>query len=220
MIMKGLRLLIGIIVFGSLWGALEATLGGALANFPRHGAVMANIGFLIMAAAVALYKRPGMQLGIGMVAASFKLLDVVIFHVPPLAQMIVNPMMAIIMEALAFELAVGLVLRRWPRNIFAQAGTGALGVYLAYVGIALGFLYLTGRGPHYVLSNPGGFVLESGGVAAMLALVSVPLGSWLGGLLGQIERLTRLRPRLLYSGAAIFTLLCWLAAVWGTLTIG
>lgn len=47
--MKGLRILIDIIAFGSLWGALEVTLGGALGNSPRHGAVMANIGLLIMA---------------------------------------------------------------------------------------------------------------------------------------------------------------------------
>lgn len=219
---ENLWILIGIIVFGSFWGALEATLGGTLAlvHFPRHGAVMANIGFLVMAAAVMLYKKPGMQLGIGAVAASFKLLDVPIFHVPPFAQMIVNPMVAIIMEALAFEIVVGLILRRWPKSIFAQAGAGVLGIYLAYIGTVLSFLYLTHRGPHYILSDPWGFILKGGGFAALLALAAVPVGSWLGGLLDRIEHAIKLRPRLYYAGAGGLVLLCLAAAVWGTATLG
>jgi hypothetical protein len=54
------------------------------------------------------------------VATSFKLLDVALFHISPLAQMIINPMIAIVMEALAFELVTGLIWRRWPRNIWLK----------------------------------------------------------------------------------------------------
>jgi len=51
--------IIVVLLFGSLWGVLEATLGGALhlLHLPFKGQVMANIGFFIMAAVVATFPR-------------------------------------------------------------------------------------------------------------------------------------------------------------------
>lgn len=215
-----LRLLVGIAAFGALWGMLEATLGGALAliRFPHFGGTMANIGFIVMAAALATYGRPGMQLGIGGVAASFKLLNVPLFGVSPLAKMIVNPMVAIILQALAFELVVGPVWRRLPRNTLVWAGAGALAIFLAYVGQLLAFSYLTRQVPQFILADPWGWVLRNGGFAAVLALVSVPLGLGLGGLLRRAEGALALRPQLYYLGGLGFALLCLAAAVWGMLT--
>ena len=70
------RLIIGILVFGSIWGLLEATLGGFLHMiiFPNKGAIMSGIGVAIMASALAVYRKPAMLPGMGIVAASFKLL--------------------------------------------------------------------------------------------------------------------------------------------------
>lgn len=219
---KRMRLLLGILLFGSLWGALEATLGGVLAFFhiPHYGGIMANIGFLIMGAALALYKRPGMQLGIAVVAAAFKLLDVAIFHVPPVARMVLNPMVAIILEALAFEAVAVSILRRWPRKVLAQAGAGASGMLLSYGGIALAFNYLTRMGPQTILADPLGWVLRDGGFAAALALVGLPLGLGLGGLLGRVERRLRLHPALYYAGSIGLVLVALAAAVWGKLQLG
>ena len=78
------HILIGILVFGSIWGFFEATLGGFLHMiiFPNKGAIMGGIGVALMASALAIYKKPGMLLGIGIVAASFKLLDVLILSLP------------------------------------------------------------------------------------------------------------------------------------------
>lgn len=221
-VQKWMRIFLGILLFGSLWGALEATLGGLLAvvHFPQHGAVMANIGFLTMGAAFALYRRPGMPLGIAAVAASFKLLDVAIFQVPPLTRMVINPMVAIILEALAFEGVALLILRRWPRNVLAQAGAGAAGMLLSYAGIALAFNYLTQMGPRAMLTDPLGWVLQRGGFAAALALVALPLGLGLGGLLRRVERRIQPHPTLYYAGSVSVILLAVAAAVWGTLRLG
>jgi hypothetical protein len=212
-IKERLYILMGVLAFGSLWGLMEATLGGVLANFPRHGAVMANIGFVLMAAAVALYRRPGLLPWIGVVAASFKLLTVPLFHVPPFARMVINPMVSIILEALAFSLAIALLRRWYPRSQLAQAGAGALGMYLGYLGIGLAFLYLTRRGPaNLVLWQ---FVLSRGSFAALLALAAVPLGSWLGRPLCRLERLAEQD-----AGAIACILLCLLGGVLGTLKLG
>ena len=52
-------LIIGILVFGSIWGVLEATLGGFLhlIIFPNKGAIMAGIGVAIMSSALAKIGR-------------------------------------------------------------------------------------------------------------------------------------------------------------------
>lgn len=72
-----IRVIIGILVFGSIWGLLEATLGGFLNMiiFPNKGAIMGGIGIAIMGAALAIYRKPTMLPGIGIVAASFKCLN-------------------------------------------------------------------------------------------------------------------------------------------------
>ena len=85
-------ILIGILVFGSIWGLLDAISTGALFSHiaptlrshqicicPLTGAVF---GFFIMALALAIYKKPAMLIGIGAVAALFKLLNFAIIPLP------------------------------------------------------------------------------------------------------------------------------------------
>jgi hypothetical protein len=212
-----LDILIGIAVFGSLWGALEATLGGLLhlIHFPYTGAIMANVGFTIMAAAVAIYGRPSLPLGTGLVAASFKLLDVLLLSLSPFAQAVVNPAVAIILEALAFQMVISLLWKPYLKSRLARGGAGLLGMYLAYFGISLIFFYVLGRGPKDVTTSAGllSFALQDGALAAGIALLTVPLGQRLGELLRQRkERLVLASPRLYYGGAVGAIALCWLAA--------
>ncbi|GAH50010.1 unnamed protein product [marine sediment metagenome] len=51
------HLIIGILVFGSIWGFFEATLGGFLHMiiFPNKGAIMGGIGVALMATALAIF---------------------------------------------------------------------------------------------------------------------------------------------------------------------
>ncbi|MCR4404438.1 MAG: hypothetical protein NUW06_04050 [Candidatus Acetothermia bacterium] len=210
-------ILIGIVVFGSLWGTLEATVGGLLhlVHFPYAGAIMANIGFTLMATAVAIYRRPSLPLGIGLVAASFKLLDILLLSLSPFAQAVVNPAVAIVLEALAFQVAVTLLWKPYLKGSLARSGAGLLGMYLAYFAIALVFFYALGRGPREVLT-PGellSFALRDGALAAGITLLSVPLGHRLGQWLSQAkERAILARPKLYYLGATGLIALCWLAA--------
>lgn len=206
-----LEILIGVALFGSLWGALEATVGGLLhlVHFPYTGAIMANIGFTIMAAAVAIYGRPSLPLGIGLVAASFKLLDVLLLSLSPLARGVVNPAVAIILEALAFQLVVSLLWKPYLKSRLVRSGAGLLGMHLAYLGIASVFFYGLRQGPREVLS----FALRDGLLAGGLALLAVPLGQRLGELLMRVrEGLVLTSPRLYYGSAIGMVALCWLAA--------
>jgi len=63
--MKRMRLLAGIVLFGSIWGLMECALGDYLHNAGlMAGAIMTGfIGFGLMAISRRIYGIKGMQLG-------------------------------------------------------------------------------------------------------------------------------------------------------------
>ena len=97
--------------------------------FPNKGAIIAGIGVAIMGAALAIYRKPAMASAIGIVATSFKLLNVWIF-VPVSYVNIVNPAMAIVLESLTFTLVAVLLKDRIGRNLSIGIGAGALAVII------------------------------------------------------------------------------------------
>jgi hypothetical protein len=88
-----LHVVIGILVFGSVWGLVEATLGGALhlIHFAYKGAITAGIGMSIMATFVVVYRRPRLVFFIAAIAAMFKPLSALIYGQPVFAPFVVNP---------------------------------------------------------------------------------------------------------------------------------
>jgi len=110
-----LRVVIGILVFGSIWGLVEATLGGALhlIHFTYKGAITGGIGMAIMATFVVMYRQPKLAFCIAVIAALFKPLSAVIYGQPIFAPFVVNPASAILLEGLAFSLVVSLLFKGW-----------------------------------------------------------------------------------------------------------
>lgn len=216
----------GALLFGSLWGVLEATLGGVLhlLHLPFKGQVMANIGFFIMAVAVAASRRPLMPLAVGLVAASFKATDALLLSVPLAERMIVNPMIAIVLEALAFQALFLAVTKKQKAaaGLRAYAVRGAAGMYLATVMSALVFFFVLRRGPWDIgrLDLLARYLTVDGSVAAIVAAAVVPLGAYAG------ERLrlrgagaARSRPGLLYGGAVMGVACCWAGSALYTLLV-
>ena len=122
------NILLAILVFGSIWGLLEATLGGFLnlIIFPNKGAIMSGIGMAIMGMALAIYRKPAMLPGIGIVAASFKWFNAWLLFVPLNSVQVINPAMSIFLESLAFGL-VAVFLMKWiAKNRLVGMGAGVL----------------------------------------------------------------------------------------------
>lgn len=174
------RLIIGVLVFGSIWGCLEATLGGFLnlIIFPNKGAIMCGIGMAIMGAVLAVYRKPAMLPGIGIVAASFKWLNSWLLFVPPTSVQIINPAMSIVLEALAFALVVVLFRKLMEKNIYAVvwlAFLASLTSAIAYVYFAV---YVT-HSPIFArlgIKSIGEFILGNGVVQAVFSGMLAPLG--------------------------------------------
>ncbi len=98
-----MKRLIGIALFGSAWGFIEATVGGAMhfASIPFTGTIMASLGLAILFAASKSSLRSGDLFAASLLAASFKFLDAWLFALPIIDKQILNPATAIACQGLA-----------------------------------------------------------------------------------------------------------------------
>jgi len=130
-----LGVVIGILVFGSIWGLVEATLGGSLhlIHFACKGAITGGIGMSIMAAFVVIYRRPKLVFWIEVIAALFKPLSALIYGQPIFSPFIVNPASAILLEALACSLVVSLLFKGFESSIKVRIGAGVAAGYLSII---------------------------------------------------------------------------------------
>jgi len=208
-----IHILIGILVFGSIWGFWEATLGGFLhlIIFPNKGAIMAGIGVATMASALAIYKKPSMLPGIGIIAASFKLLDVWLFALPIASIHIINPAMAIIFESLAFSLVAVFVMKKMAKNALVGVGAGVLaGLMSAIVWVYFAIYVMNAPAYARVVFTAGEFIANQGVVQAAFFGIFVPLG-YLAGMKLELKTfplLTR-RKSLYYAITVATILICW-----------
>ncbi len=219
--------LLTILWFGALWGAVEALLGGLLHSIlpPTYpGKIMIALAMGLMAFAVRRTGRPWVPLGMALIAAPLKLFSAVVFALPVCAPAVLNPVFSILAQGAAFAL-FAVVIYRLPLGVplrFGLVGASA-GVLqsLLYVGMVRGpglWLYP----PLVVLKELGAkfpyWVLSAGGIGHFLS-VSVPYSALAAGIaalaVGFAPLRTRIsyRPAFLLAGAAlclvIFFLVSW-----------
>ena len=206
-------IVIGVLVCGSIWGFFEATLGGFLHMiiFPNKGAIMGGLGVAIMAAALAYYKKPAMIPAVGIIAASFKLLDVWIFALPITSVHIINPAMAIIFESFAFTLVAVILMRRMPRNVFTGIGAGALVGLMTATAYVYFAIYIT-NSPLFErmgVNSAVEFIAGQGVVQAAFSAILLPIGYLVGEKLKMKITSVRTRRYSYYSVSMIVICLCW-----------
>lgn len=201
--------LLGILVFGSLWGLSEVALGGGLraANFPYRAGLLTGVGMAIMAMALAIYGRPLMLIGIGLVAVATKLLAVPILHISVMCK--VNSCIAVFIEALALSLVAYVLLTAMEKSSHARMGAGALAGIIASVGFY--FIGIQVAPCEYLLSfTPAGFIVTEGLIWAAFSASLLPLG-YLAGLKVKVKTsqwVTERRP--LYYATSLATIVfCW-----------
>jgi len=175
-----IRLFIGILIFGSIWGCLEATLGGFLnlIIFPNKGAIMSGIGMAIMSAALIVYRKPVMLPGIGIVAASYKWLNAWFLFVPPTAVQIINPAMSIIFEALVFSLVAFSLMNRMEKNVYVGVWSAVLAGFVSAVAYVYFAVYIT-HSPIFArlgINSIGEFITGNGVIQAVFCGIVAPVG--------------------------------------------
>jgi len=178
--------------------------------FPNKGAIMSGIGIAIMASALAIYRKPAILPGIGIVAASFKLLDVWLFSLPVASIHIVNPAMAIIFESLAFGLVAVIIMNKIAKNAFIGVGAGFLVGIISATAWAYFAIYVM-NAPAYarVVFTAGEFIVNQGVVQAAFSAILLPLGYLAGEKLATRTPPVLTRRPVYYAVSASTVLLCW-----------
>ena len=206
------RVIIGILVFGSIWGLLEATLGGFLnlIIFPNKGAIMGGIGIAIMGAALAIYRKPAMLPGIGIVAASFKWLNAWLLFVPVSAIHIVNPAMAIFLESLVFSLVVTFLMYRMDKNVYVGAWAAFLAGLISVTAYGYFSVYIM-HAPLFErmgVSSVPEFIASHGVIQAVFFGMLAPLGYMVGKKLAATSPVFLRRPLYYYATSAAIICFC------------
>lgn len=220
------RIFLGIVTFGCIWGFLEAiTFGGALHSHwgvfsPYHLCpcflMAATFGSFVMGSALAIYRKPGILIGIGLVAAAFCWLGVPFLPTPVRSTHyapIVASATAAIMGSISLALVAGFLMKRLEKNIPTRIGVGALSAILA----ATLFILATAYGVDKPIcadlgySRPLPDFLYIGGIVWMAAqVIMLPLGYTVGEkitsqLVSRFER----KPSLSYAGLVTIIALCF-----------
>jgi len=201
---RTIDVLLIVLLFGSLWGAVEALFGGLLHVIlpPTYqGKIMIALAMGLMAIAVRQTRKPRIPLGMALIAAPLKLFSAVVFTLPVSAPAILNPVFSILAQGAAFALFATVVEgRRWPAPLrLALAGTGAGALQsLLFAGLV--------RGPGHLLYLPLSAIKELGtkfpywssslsGIGHFLS-TSVPYSAFAAGVAAMLVGLIPVRPKI------------------------
>jgi hypothetical protein len=214
-----LRVVIGILVFGSIWGLVEATLGGALhlIHFAYKGAITGGIAMAIMAAFVVTYRQPKLVFWLGVIAALFKPLSAIIYGQPIFSPFVVNPASAILLEALAFTLVVSLLFRGFESSIKTRIAAGISAGYLSSILYAiLASSVGMGNWASWDLTHRVTAALTDGTALAIVGTCLLLLGHLLGTRLRpNFWQFMTVRPKAFYTSTIAIAAFCWIVAAVG-----
>ena len=209
--------IVGIVLFGSIWGLVEATLGGALhlVHFAYKGAITGGIGMAIMAAFVVTYRRPKLAFWIAVIAALFKPLSALIYGQPVFAPFVVNPASAILLEGLGFTVVVSLLFKGFENSIKTRIGAGVAAGYLSIIlfGVLASAVGM-GNWASWGLAERLSSVFANGTGLAIVGTCLLLLGHLVGTKLRpNFWQLMTVKPKAFYAGTIAITALCSVGAV-------
>jgi len=209
--------MLGILVFGSVWGLVEATLGGALhlVHFAYKGAITGGVGMAIMAAFVATYRRPKLVFWLGVIAALFKPLSALIYGQPVFAPFVVNPASAIILEALGVTLVVSLLFKGFEGSVRTRIGAGVAAGYLSIILFAVAASALgLGKWASWGLAERLTSVAIDGTALAIVGTGLLLLGYLVGTKFrSNFWQFMTVKPKAFYASTIAITALCSVGAV-------
>lgn len=210
------KLLVGIIVFGSVWGFAECVIGPMLGDAGLPSGILMTSVFAIglMTMSRMMYRQRGMQVGMGLVAGALRLFN-------PFGGCLICSAIAIATEGLLFELIwyrLGLDLKELNTRTL-KVSMGIITAYGCYVG---GYTVTQVLTP---LVSTAGFhvgnllafmpqILSKGLGAALIGGVTVPV------MLAFKELdISRVKDRLYYPAATAITVLCWTVVIFNSFVV-
>jgi len=209
------NILVGMLVIGSIWGLLDAvTVIYISPMFHIRKLCICPItvviyGFTLMSIALVKYRKPLMMIGIGVIAALFKLLDFAILPLPVIDgyiiyQPVVNPALAAITASIVYAVFAGALLNKLENNVLMRIITGTVAGFLSVVAFVYTAFYIT-QTPPLIIKTPLQLIYSFHGLAtALFGAIFLPLGYWIAIKLNQRTILLQTKkPVLYYFGSGI-----------------
>ena len=204
------KLILGVILFGSVWGGLEAIVISSMAGvdtlIPRS-VVLALVSLLILSYARFALPRAGSTLAIGLIAAGFKVLG--------LPTLLMCQLAAVVGQAIILELAFTLAQNRgWFRRALPLAAVVLAAGYVNSLSFSFSQAYLFGN-PYWFERGLSGLLQWSfvtGTAAALAGLIGFAVALWLSRIsLVSLERLSEARQAAFVSGVVAVSVCFWVA---------
>jgi len=210
------RLIAGILIFGSLWGFSEVIIGSTLSNLGLPSGAMMTGFFAIFFLLISrlTFRQPGMQLGMGLIAATLRMFN-------PLMGCHICSAIAIMAEAMVFEIIWYYLSFDFEKhkNLTVQISLGIFTVYSLYVS---GYIITQILTP--VVDGTGFYF---GNLMAILPkiLSNGLLPAFIGGaitpaiiMLSKID--LTIKDRIYYPTTLITSTFCWITVVGSWLMVG
>jgi hypothetical protein len=201
------RLILGIILFGSIWGGLEA-LGikvMSATGFHPSSPILALIAILLLASARMVFPRAGTTILIALVAAGFKFLS--------LPSVYFCQICAVLLTGVVFDLTFTLAERKgWTERPVTLGILGLVASYVNYLAFAFSQAYLFVN--HYWaergITGLLRWVYTDGSYAAALTFLGIIAGASLGRKLAPMFlRWQNLKERAYARGLLLTSLGFW-----------
>jgi hypothetical protein len=200
------RLIWGIILFGSIWGGLEA-LGIEVmrtANFHPSSPILALIAILLLASARIVFPGAGTTILIALVAAGFKFLS--------LPRVYFCQICAVLLTGLVFDLTFSLAERKgWIERPVILGVIGLVASYINYLAFAFSEAYLFVN-PYWTERGVAGllrWVYTDGSYAAALTFFGIMIGVSVGRKLAPTFLRWQLREKAYARGLILASLGFW-----------
>jgi hypothetical protein len=205
-----MKLFAGIIAFGSLWGFAECIIGPALDEISLPSGILMTSVFAIgiMMISRMIYKKRGMQLGIGLIAGALRMFN-------PFGGCMICSAIAIVAEGLIFELIwyhMSLDMKEL-KTYTMKISMGIISVYSCFVGgyIITQILTPIVASTSFYIGNFIVFIpqiLSRGLFAALIGGIIVPVI-----LIFKDFDIISIKNRIYYPTAAVVTILCWILVI-------
>jgi len=190
-----------LLLFGSLWGVSEVIFGEVLfRNSMTYASVWLTAwAFFVLAVARGVLNKPGSSTVIGIFAVVFKLVNAAPFFCH---------LLGIFILGLVFDIVSTVLLKHERKVSYRSAVSGVASAYGGYALFSLVITYVI----RYEYWSVGGLakvlhhIFVIGSFAALMAIVAVPLGYWIG-----VNGGTKMEchSRLAYSGVLAALVVLW-----------
>lgn len=209
--MKKYEKILLVLLFGSLWGALELFGRDFLRSIgmPHKSAVLFGLGIIVLYASKRVIHFPGSVVIMALIAGVFKSAS---------ARFFPCQFTAVLIDGIVFDAAYTLFKDRLDSKWIYRTIAAPIIVYIAFTGFALMAAFvLWGEGSWRGQGWPrvGEFLATSALAAAIVSMVTIHLGYLLGNVLRPYARLLELpRPTAFFRIAAIAVVaVIWIAGI-------